>query len=161
MRFFFASTYRLNGPKRSRHDLLLPPLADHLDPFPFTNPSSHRPTKMTPTPTLATAPPLNSHKRSSSPAARSTRPKRDRTWVQKVSAKQKANGEETDEHRVAQRQKQIDYGKNTLLYDAFVAAVPRDARLPRHPMTPLVTQKCSKRSFVGPSPAVAQDAVRV
>ena len=78
-----------------------------------------------------------------------------------MSAKQKANGEETDEHRVAQRQKQIDYGKNTLLYDAFVAEVPRDARLPRHPMTPLVTQKCSKRSFVGPSPAVAQDAVRV
>ena len=32
---------------------------------------------------------------------------------------------ETDAHRIAQRQKQVDFGKNTLGYDYYLKAVPR------------------------------------
>jgi hypothetical protein len=75
--------------------------------------------------------------------------KRRRTWADKVAEKQVANGAETDQYRVAQRQKQVDFGKNTLAYDHYVATVPRHLREPKHPVTPLVSQKCSTRSFVG------------
>lgn len=60
-----------------------------------------------------------------------------------------ANGIEEDTHRVAQRQKQIDYGKNTIAYDRFVAMRPREQRVRGDPMTPIAKQKCSKRSFAG------------
>lgn len=75
--------------------------------------------------------------------------KRRRTWADKIVERQSANGTEEDMHRVAQRQKQIDLGKDTLAYDCFVNAVSREDRKPQHPMTPLATQKCSRRSFVG------------
>lgn len=63
--------------------------------------------------------------------------------------------EETDAHRIAQRQKQIDYGKNTLGYQRYTEEVPRHSRRHsrnssvRHPETPDVKQICSKRSFDG------------
>ncbi|TMW67072.1 hypothetical protein Poli38472_012188 [Pythium oligandrum] len=57
---------------------------------------------------------------------------------------------ETDPHRLAQRQKQIDYGKNTLGYDRYCAQVPRrERRRGEHPMTPDKTLKVSKKRFDG------------
>lgn len=62
---------------------------------------------------------------------------------------------EADPHRIAQRQKQIDYGKNTLGYQRYTEEVPRNLRrkmttkILKHPDTPDVTQICSKRSFDG------------
>ena len=38
--------------------------------------------------------------------------------------------EPLDAHRIAQRQKQVDYGKNTLAYDNYVRTVPRYVCVP-------------------------------
>ena len=64
-------------------------------------------------------------------------------------AKWAAVERETDPHKIAQRQKQIDLGKNTLGYDLYVQAVPRQSRGKEHPRTPDVTRKCSKRAWAG------------
>ncbi|PSC75794.1 Oocyte-specific histone RNA stem-loop-binding 2 [Micractinium conductrix] len=57
---------------------------------------------------------------------------------------------ESDPHRLAQRQKQIDIGKNTLGYQRYRLAVPRDKRNRRtDPVTPNVYQVTSKRAFEG------------
>jgi len=67
----------------------------------------------------------------------------------------KAAEEETDPHRIAQRQKQIDYGKNTLGYQRYTEEIPKHLRrkirhtILKHPDTPDVKQICSKRSFDG------------
>ncbi|KAI9188941.1 hypothetical protein H9P43_000363 [Blastocladiella emersonii ATCC 22665] len=53
------------------------------------------------------------------------------------------------EHRLAQRQKQLDYGKNTLGYQNYLAAVPKEQRLHHHPRTPDKYQNCSSRSWMG------------
>ncbi|KAG7397566.1 hypothetical protein PHYBOEH_000499 [Phytophthora boehmeriae] len=61
-----------------------------------------------------------------------------------------ADEKETDPHRLAQRQKQIDYGKNTIGYDRYCAQVPRHARRPgKHPMTPDKTARMGKKVFDG------------
>eukprot|EP00697_Spironema_sp_BW2_P007825 gnl/Spiro4/22219_TR10938_c0_g1_i1.p1 gnl/Spiro4/22219_TR10938_c0_g1~~gnl/Spiro4/22219_TR10938_c0_g1_i1.p1 ORF type:complete len:224 (-),score=20.39 gnl/Spiro4/22219_TR10938_c0_g1_i1:74-745(-) len=56
---------------------------------------------------------------------------------------------ETNALRVANRMKQIEYGKNTPGYENYVKAVPIDQRTARHPWTPDPTQVCSKRAFDG------------
>lgn len=64
------------------------------------------------------------------------------------------------QHRIDQRQKQIDHGKNTLGYQAYISAVPIDKRNPKlkygaaegqrpHPQTPDVHADISKRAFEG------------
>ncbi|RLN71013.1 hypothetical protein BBJ28_00013989 [Nothophytophthora sp. Chile5] len=76
-----------------------------------------------------------------------------------------ADEKETDPHRLAQRQKQIDYGKNTLGYDQYCAQVPRYAQsgvwlgngwgkrlsheVWKHPMTPDKTARIGKKVFDG------------
>lgn len=67
---------------------------------------------------------------------------------------QQTEWKETDIHRMAQRQKLIDYGKNTLAYANYIKNVPREARLRteslgRCPVTPRKDQMSSKRGFDG------------
>ena len=59
------------------------------------------------------------------------------------------NEPEADAHKLAQRQKQIDKGKNTLGYDNYIKAVPREQRGKEHPRTPDVHRQCSKRAWDG------------
>ena len=40
-------------------------------------------------------------------------------------AQRKDEPKETDPHRIAQRQKQVDYGKNTLGYQRYTEEIPR------------------------------------
>lgn len=57
---------------------------------------------------------------------------------------------ETDRHRIAQREKQIEYGKNTVGYYKYSHAIPRGSRRRgTDPETPDARQTCSKRSFDG------------
>lgn len=52
-------------------------------------------------------------------------------------------------HRAAQRQKQIDYGKNTLGYQRYTKEVPREKRGKADPCTPDIHSNVSKRAFDG------------
>ena len=54
---------------------------------------------------------------------------------------------EMDEHRLKQRQKQIDYGKNTNEYDNYLRQVPLHRRQRHHMRTPDKNQRQSKRSW--------------
>lgn len=54
-----------------------------------------------------------------------------------------------DDHKLIQRQKQIDIGKNTLSYGRYIEAVKRDDRTKEDPKTPDKFQVCSTRSWVG------------
>ena len=61
---------------------------------------------------------------------------------------------ETDHHRLSQRQKQLDIGKNTVAYERYLVAVPKNNRVTSRkytdqPVTPLKTQVCSKRAWDG------------
>lgn len=56
---------------------------------------------------------------------------------------------ERNEETLARRQKQIDYGKNTVGYDLYVQQVPREERTNEHPWTPPKNAKYSRRGWDG------------
>ena len=51
--------------------------------------------------------------------------------------------------KILQRQKQIDYGKNTVGYEKYLKLVPRSKRGPTDPKTPNIYISNSKRAFDG------------
>lgn len=72
----------------------------------------------------------------------------------KARDRDRARGEEAeqelDAHRLEQRQKQLDFGRNTLGYQAYVKTVPKTRRRKfLDPETPDIHQACSKRAWDG------------
>lgn len=55
--------------------------------------------------------------------------------------------EEDNPDTLKRRQKQIDYGKNTLGYQHYVAKIPKAKRTREHPKTPRKNVKYSRRSW--------------
>lgn len=64
-------------------------------------------------------------------------------------ATKRREGWVTDSHKLAQRQKQIDFGKATAGYRAYVQSVPKSKRSKQHPKTPDIHADVSKRRFDG------------
>ncbi|KAK3925100.1 Histone RNA hairpin-binding protein [Frankliniella fusca] len=56
---------------------------------------------------------------------------------------------ETDKETLARRNKQIEYGKNTICYQRYLEMVPKDKREKKHPKTPPKHLKYSRRAWDG------------
>jgi len=74
-------------------------------------------------------------------------------WLPKPTTELKvdkiAKPKEDDSHRLQQREKQIEFGKNTDGYKRYREEVPKKRRTRDEPQTPDKYQKCSKRSWDG------------
>ncbi|KAI8916231.1 histone RNA hairpin-binding protein RNA-binding domain-containing protein [Gorgonomyces haynaldii] len=57
--------------------------------------------------------------------------------------------DQSEERRLQQRQKQIDYGKNTKGYENYIRTIPKASRGPEDPETPDKHSNCSKRAWDG------------
>jgi hypothetical protein len=56
---------------------------------------------------------------------------------------------EVEARRLRQREKQIQFGYNTVGYQRYTTDIPRESRTREHPRTPDKNQKCSKRAWDG------------
>eukprot|EP00983_Pelagomonas_calceolata_P070205 1150692-Pelagomonas_calceolata.AAC.1 len=66
-----------------------------------------------------------------------------------VQANFQAAKAQDEKQRLAQRQKQVDFGKNTIGYQRYIQQVPKHRRRFRDPATPDIHKDVSKRSFEG------------
>jgi len=74
------------------------------------------------------------------------------TEEMKTSCKQNARvkrGLETNVEILERRRKQIEFGKNTLEYEAYSKTIQREDRLFIHPTTPRMHRKYSRRAWDG------------